>query len=62
MTKNTVNGNKKHYKRGHMAQDSQNKKPNYETQPVSQKEFDRMLMVALNTPPRKRTKKDRKKL
>ena len=62
MDKNMINGNKKHYKRGYMAQDKQNKKSNCETQPVSQKDFDRMVMTALNTPPRKRTKKDRKKL
>jgi hypothetical protein len=66
MEKSMANGSKKHYKRGYMALDKQNKKLNhcskYETQPVSQEEFDRMLMIALNTPPRKRTKKDRKKL
>ena len=55
-------GGKKYYKRGYMAQNKQNRKLDCETQPVSQEEFDRMLTVALNTPPRKRTKKDRKKL
>ncbi|RHZ37289.1 hypothetical protein [endosymbiont GvMRE of Glomus versiforme] len=37
------------------------KKLNNDVRPVSQEEFDRMLMIALNTPPRKRTKKDRNK-
>jgi hypothetical protein len=54
-----------HYKRGYMAH-KHNKKLGHcsecENQSVSQEEFDRMLMVALNTPPRKRTKKDRNKL
>ena len=54
-----------HHKRGYMALEKENKKvdnhSNCETKPVSQEEFDRMLMIALNTPPRKRTKKDRSK-
>ena len=61
-----ANGSKKHYKRGYMAQDKQNKKvdnhSNCETQPVSKEEIDRLIMAALNTPPRKGTKKDRNKL
>ena len=55
-----------HYKRGYMALEKENKKvdnhSNCETKPVSQEEFDRMLKIALNTPPRKRTKKDRNKV
>jgi hypothetical protein len=44
-----------------MALEKENKKPSCETQPVSQEEFDKLIMAALNTPPRKRTKKDRSK-
>jgi hypothetical protein len=50
---------KKVYKRKYM---SKKKNKDNDIRPVSQEEFDRFLTVALNTPARKRNKKDRAKL
>jgi len=47
---------KKAYKRKYM--DKKNEK-NADFQPPTKEEFDRLLITALNTPHRKRTKRDR---
>nr|CAG8435745.1 12352_t:CDS:2 [Entrophospora candida] len=53
-----------HYKRGYMAHKHNGKLGHCsecKNQSVSHEEFDKMVEILLNTPPRKRTKKDRNK-